>query len=498
MSRSRYEAQIRSVLDEQPEDEAIDFDGAAFTWGEASAVAIAVEGALDELGLTETEKVALMARNLPPHFAALWGVFVSGRCASMVHAFQPTEALASDLVENRWPVVIGERRDWTAEVVAAADAAGSVGYALTGNAREPLARVTCAARPGTRTDRRPEGATAVQLLSSGTTGKPKRISLAGESVDDMIGRTIELFEMAGPAESTTLIMPWPLASLGGTNGALPAVVLGQRLAIQEKFEARGMLEQIRRYRPAYLGIPPSALGMLLKLEPSREDLSSVKMISSGSAPLDPNVHRALEEEYGIPVVVVYGATEFCGVISGWTPADMQLLAAKRGSAGRALPGMQIRIVSRETGDPLGAGQTGLIEACVPRIGPDWIRANDIARLDDDGFLFLEGRADDAILRGGFKILPEEVAEALRTHPKVGDAALIGIPDERVGMVPAAVVEGCPGSTGSTAPTARELEEFLRAKLPAYKIPARIAIVDEIPRTQSMKPSREGLRALFDG
>jgi long-chain acyl-CoA synthetase len=192
--------------------------------------------------------------------------------------------------------------------------------------------------------------------------------------------------------------------------------------------------------------------------------------------------------------VTYGATEFCGVVSGWTTPDMgKFLASKKGSSGRALPGIQIRIVSAETGQPLPAGQSGFVEALVPRIGPDWVRTNDLAHMDEDGFLYLEGRADDAILRGGFKVIPEEVAEVLRGHPKVGDAALIGIPDERAGMVPAAAIEK---RLGAPAPTAQELEEFLRSKLPAYKIPVRFVIVDELPRTESMKPRREGLRALF--
>ncbi|TAL03588.1 MAG: long-chain fatty acid--CoA ligase, partial [Rhodospirillaceae bacterium] len=201
----------------------------------------------------------------------------------------------------------------------------------------------------------------------------------------------------------------------------------------------------------------------------------------------------LEEDYGIPVAEFYGATEFAGIITGWTSADLKLLTAKRGSVGRALPGIQIRVVSSETGAPLPVGQTGLVEALVPRIGPEWARTNDLARLDEAGFLYLEGRADDAILRGGFKVIPEEVAAVLRTHPKVGDAALIGIPDERVGMVPAAAIEK---RAGGSAPTSQELEEFLRSRLPAYKIPVRFAVVDEIPRTESMKPRREGMRALF--
>jgi acyl-CoA synthetase (AMP-forming)/AMP-acid ligase II len=493
MSTSRYAGRIRAALEARPTEMAIDFDGAPFTWGEARAVASAVERALEAAGVARGEKVGLMGRNRPAHFAALWGLFVANRCASMVHAFQPPAALAADLAANRWPVVVGERRDWTDEVVAAAAAAGTVAFAFADDAARPLERVTRAATPGPDADRRADDETVLQLLSSGTTGKPKRISLSRTSVDDMIARTIEQFEMAGPTAGATQVMPWPLASLGGSNAALPAAALGQPMAIQEKFDAPRMLEMIRRYRPPFLSIPPAALSMLLQLNPSREDLACVKMFTSGSAPLDLNVHRRLEEDYGVPVAVAYGATEFAGIISNWLPRDMALLGKKRGAAGRALPGMQIRVVSQQTGEPLPPGESGLIEALVPRVGPDWVRTNDLAHMDEDGFLYLEGRADDAILRGGFKVIPEEVSEALRTHPKVGDAAVIGIADERLGMAPAAVVQK---RAGAPAPTGEELEAFLRSKLPPYKIPTRFAIVDEIPRTESMKPRREGLRALF--
>jgi acyl-coenzyme A synthetase/AMP-(fatty) acid ligase len=235
------------------------------------------------------------------------------------------------------------------------------------------------------------------------------------------------------------------------------------------------------------------MAMLLQLKPAREDLASVELYFNGAAPLDPHVRTMLEEDYGLPVANAYGATEFAGIISSWVPEDFALLKVKRGSCGRALPGMKLRIVSQVDDKVLAAGEVGLVEALVPRVSEEWVRTNDLAYMDEDGFLFLQGRADDAIIRGGFKVLPEEVAEVLRTHPKVGDAALIGIPDERLGMVPAAAVEK---RVDGDAPTAHELDAFLRDRLASYKLPVRYAIVSEIPRTASMKPRREGLRALF--
>jgi long-chain acyl-CoA synthetase len=491
--RSKYDAQIRKVLGSRPDEPAIDFDGTEFTWREAQGVAASIEQLLDYAGVPEFGRIGLMARNRPLHFATLWGLFVSGRCTSMVHAFQPAESLALDVAENRWPIVIGEQRDWTPHVISTADAVGTVGYAFTEDPFSPFVRVTQQELPEPEIVAPQADDPIIQLLSSGTTGKPKRISLSLRSIDDLIDRTRFQFASGGAAEHAPQLMPWPLSSLGGTNAALPAVSLGQLLVIQEKFEATRFLEQLRKYRPSFLSMPPAAMAMLLQLHPTQDDLSSVKLYFNGAAPLDPNVRMILEEDYGLPVANAYGATEFAGIISSWVPEDLALLKAKRGSCGRALPGMEMRIVSQESGEVLPPGEVGLIEALVPRVAEDWVRTNDLGFMDEDGFLFLEGRADDAIIRGGFKVIPEEVAELLRTHPKVGDAALIGIADERLGMVPAAAVESC---LDGDPPTPEELDAFLRLRLPAYKIPVRYAIVPEIPRTPSMKPRREGLRALF--
>lgn len=472
---------------------AVDHDGMAYSSEQFAAVAGAVEELLDVMVAPDGTPIGLIGRNLPTHFAAMVGIFIANRCTSMVYAFQSASALAADINANRWPVMFGARRDWTGEVIAAANQAGTVGFAFSESGNAVFERVTDRDAPDPAiVDQKPADI-AIQLLISGTTGKPKRISLARAAVDEMIERTIFQFELSGPAGGQTQIIPWPIVSLGGVNALLPAMVLGQPIAIQERFDAQGMLEMIRKYRPPFLSLPPAGLARIIQLDPPREDLASIKLYFSGTAPLDANVRQRMMDEYGIPVAEAYGATEFAGIISSWVPEDLHLTREKAGSVGRALPGIEIRVVSPETGEPLAQGETGLIEALVPRIGPDWVRTNDVARLDEDGFVFLEGRADDAIMRGGFKIVPEEVAEILRLHPLVGDAALIGLADQRSEQVPAAVVE--PRDPASL-PSDEELLAFLSERLPTYKLPVRFAIVPEIPRTATLKPRREGLRALF--
>ncbi|MFI4982100.1 MAG: AMP-binding protein, partial [Nevskiales bacterium] len=373
MARSSYEAQIREVLASQADAPAIDFDGELVSWRDVRAIIAALEGLIDQAGVPEFARIGLIARNRPAHYAALWGAFVSGRCASMIHAFQPVAALAQDLAANRFPIVLGERRDWTEQTIAAADAAGSVGYAYGQECEPPFVRVTVRGTPASDLLAPPDSDTVVELLSSGTTGKPKRIPLSRTAIDELIERTCFQFGSGGAGQNAPQLLAWPLTSLGGTNGALPAVALGQLLAIQEKFEPHGFLEQLRRYRPTFLSIPPAAMAMLLQLKPLREDLSSIQLYFNGAAPLDPNVRTMMEEEYGMPVANAYGATEFAGIISSWVPEDFALLKEKRGSCGRALPGIQQRIVAQETGEVLGPMQVGLVEALVPRVSDDWVR-----------------------------------------------------------------------------------------------------------------------------
>jgi len=158
-----------------------------------------------------------------------------------------------------------------------------------------------------------------------------------------------------------------------------------------------------------------------------------------------------------------------------------------------MTGVELRIVDPETFQKVPAGQEGLMEVYCPAVRPDWVRTTDLAFIDEDGFLFHRGRYDGAIVRGGFKILPERVAEVLRTHPSVGDAVVVGKEDARLGMVPVAAVELRPGAPVVDAAT---LEQHARAHLAPTHVPAEIKILDALPRTPSMKVNLAAVKTLF--
>ena len=141
------------------------------------------------------------------------------------------------------------------------------------------------------------------------------------------------------------------------------------------------------------------------------------------------------------------------------------------------------------------GETGLLELRGGNIGADaeWTRTNDLASLDPDNFLWIRGRHDGAIIRGGFKVFPDDIVKALEAHPAVREAAATGLTDDRLGQVPVAAYVL---KSGFAAPTDAELSAFLKGKLTPYQVPVRLMCLEEFPRTPSMKVSQPDLRELF--
>jgi long-chain acyl-CoA synthetase len=243
-----------------------------------------------------------------------------------------------------------------------------------------------------------------------------------------------------------------------------------------------------------VSLVPAALRMVLHSDLTREDLASIRAVTSGTAPLSAEDADAFTAKFGIPVLTSYAATEFGGGVAGWTLSDYrEYWHDKRGSVGRASLGAQLRVVD-DDGTPLGPDQIGLLEVKPGQLGPsaDWMRTTDMARIDGDGFLWILGRADQAIIRGGFKVMPDDVRAALEGHPAVRGAAVVGTPDDRLGETPVAMVE----LRDAESVDAAALVEFLRARLARYEIPIDIAIVDQIPKTPSGKADLGAVREFF--
>ncbi len=341
-----------------------------------------------------------------------------------------------------------------------------------------------------RNDARPD--VAVRMLTSGTTGPPKRIDLTYDMLaHSVMGPAPEGSPAPTEVRGGVAIVNAPLVHIGGVFRVLQCLAEARPFVLLDRFDLDRWADAVRRHRPRAVSLVPAALRMVLHSDLRREDLESIRAVTSGTAPLSADDADAFADKFGIPVLTSYAATEFGGGVAGWSLADHQKhWQAKRGSVGRANPGAHLRVVD-DDGNPLGADQPGLLEVKPGQLGPsaDWMRTTDLARIDEDGFLWILGRADQAIIRGGFKVMPDDVRAALESHPAVAGAAVVGRPDERLGETPVAVVE----LRDSASADAGELMDYLRNRLARYEIPTEIAIVDAIPRTPSGKPDLSAIR-----
>ncbi|PRC45835.1 AMP-dependent synthetase, partial [Mycobacterium sp. ITM-2017-0098] len=284
---------------------------------------------------------------------------------------------------------------------------------------------------------------AVWMLTSGTTGPPKRVDLTYDMLArSVIGRDPE--KAAGPTELRrgVAIVNSPLVHVGGVFRVLLCLAEARPFVLLAKFDLVQWADAVREHRPRAVSLVPAALRMVLHSDLTREDLAGVRAVTSGTAPLSADDADAFTEKFGIPVLTSYAATEFGGGVAGWTLADHQKYwQDKRGSVGRANPGAQLRVVD-QNGVPQEPGQQGLLEVIPAQLGgsSQWMQTTDLARIDADGFLWILGRADQAIIRGGFKVMPDDVKTALESHPAVAGAAVVGRPDPRLGETPVALVE----------------------------------------------------------
>jgi acyl-coenzyme A synthetase/AMP-(fatty) acid ligase len=336
-----------------------------------------------------------------------------------------------------------------------------------------------------------DGSAGLRVLTSGTTGPPKRHDIPASVLEHAV------FSVSGGTASPDdppELMYWPLGGIGGVCQLVTGAYIGKRIALLEKFSVAEWVRVVKTYGIRRSGLQPAAVRMLLEADLPPADLASLDYVVSASGPLDAETRDAFEARYGLPVLLAYGATEFAGSVCTWTPElYREFGSAKRASSGRVLPDTQVRIMDPDTGVQVATGDQGLLEARIATVSPDWIRTNDLASIDADGFITLHGRADGAINRGGFKVLPEVVRRVLVSHPDVRDAAVVGLPDPRLGEVPFAAVEPI---LGHPPPAVAELVELVRDQLPKHCVPVDVVVVDELPRTQSLKVSLRDVAALY--
>ncbi|HME16553.1 MAG TPA: AMP-binding protein [Mycobacterium sp.] len=476
---------IADVLALQPDAAALEYDGQWVSWGGLGEMADRI-GCLVGGGNRQPQ-IGILLRNRPAQVATLLGVLRCGATVAVINPARGDERTKADVDRLRLPLIIGEPDD----LAMLGKPSATTVVSISDLAAEP--KVVVADEDRTDHDVRP--GVAVRMLTSGTTGPPKRVDLTY----DMLAHSVLGPAGERPPAPTELrrgvaIVNSPLVHIGGVFRILQCVAEARPFVLLERFELDRWAEAVRTHRPRAVSLVPAALRMVLHSGLRREDLASIRAVTSGTAPLSAEDADAFTEKYGIPVLTSYAATEFGGGVASWTLPDHQKYwRVKRGSVGRANPGAQLRVVDND-GAPLGPDEVGLLEVKPGQLGASatWMRTTDLARIDADGFLWIIGRADQAIIRGGFKVMPDDVRAALESHSAVAGAAVVGRRDDRLGETPVAMVElREPASADAGA-----LADFLRTRLARYEIPTDIAIVAELPRTPSGKPDLSAVRRFF--
>jgi acyl-CoA synthetase (AMP-forming)/AMP-acid ligase II len=484
---------IRRTLARDPALPCLEFEGRWISIGAIAALGDKLERLLTDHGIAKDMAVAIIARNRPACFAAMAGLFAHARAVSLIYPLQAPAAFARDIRALKVAAVVAVSEDWTDITVAAARETGTLAIDVSADLDVRVAVPLAGGRvdPARTYHRLPEP--GIEMLSSGTTGPPKRIFHHMGA----LARSVASISDAGasPLDAPPDTLFWPLGHSGGVNQLIAGMVRGKRVAMLEKFTVAGFVDLAKRHRIPGAAMTPTMLRMFAEADIAKEDVASVKAIYGGSAAVDMKVVDQVEARYGIAVLWALGASEFCGSVCSWTlDLKKQFGAAKRGSSGRVMPGVELRVVDIETGAVVPPGKEGLLEARIPEVRPDWIHTTDLVLIDEDGFLFHLGRRDGAIIRGGFKILPEKINEALRLHPAVDDAAVIPMPHDRLGQVPVAAVKI---RAGFAAPSDRDLDEHARQHLTLPEVPVQFIIVDEMPYTSALKADLGAIRRIAE-
>lgn len=349
---------------------------------------------------------------------------------------------------------------------------------------------------------------ALQLYTSGTTGKPKGVMLSHANI--LQGRreaALEPMEWNTWAEGDVNLVALPLGHIGGVGWGIVGFLNGAKSIIEREFIPPRVLELMGAHGVSKIFLVPTAVQILL-MQPNvrRTDFSKLRCVLYGAAPIALDLLREATAVFGAPFCQQYGMTETCGTIVYLPPEDHTPDGNQRmRGAGKPMPGVEIRIVGPDR-TPLPANETGEIEtrSVANMVGywnqaettaetvdeQGWLRTGDAGYLDEDGYLYIQDRIKDMICSGAENVYPAEVESAIYGHPAIQEVAVIGVPDDKWGEAVKAIVVLKPGEQASP----EDIIAFTRTRIAAFKAPKSVDFAEGmLPRGPSGKILRRALR-----
>ncbi|MFF4272808.1 class I adenylate-forming enzyme family protein [Streptomyces sp. NPDC001536] len=453
---------------------ALVFEDREYTLAELEGLADGLAGELERRGVRWGERVALMSSNRPEFVVAVRAVWRLG--AAVV------------LLSPAW------KRGEVEHALEITGATHAVGDHPVLAELMPMRHLDEPIPPGSGPFAQPpEQADAVLVFSSGTTGMPKAVRHTHASLAAAVRHWRDAL---GLTSRDRIQISTPPSHILGLLNIVTALEAGARLRLHRRFDLDRLLQHIELDRiTVEMAVAPIALAIASHPKLESYDLSSLRYIMWGATPVTPSVAETVTRRTGVGWVPAYGASEL--PVIACNPLD----GARLDTPGRPVPGVSARVVSLETGTPVGPGETGEIEvrsdslmagylpadATAEALHDGWYRTGDVGSLDADGWLHLTDRSKEMIKVRAFQVAPAEVEAVLHGHPAVADCAVFGVPDPADGEAIVAAVR-------TTRPvTAAELIELVGARLASYKRPSHVEFVPEIPRLPSGKVLRRVLK-----
>ena len=455
-----------------------------------------VAAGLAARGFARGDVLALYSPNLPEYALAAYGAMAAGGVVTGANPLLTTEELAGQLAdaEARLLVTVPPFLD---RALAAADKAGVQEVLVFGEAEgaAPFRELVAHDHPPARVAVDPDDLAALPY-SSGTTGLPKGVELTHAN---LVTNVRQSQAALGFREDDVVVAVAPFFHAMGFNIVLPcSLAAGATAVTLPRFDLEGFLQAIQEHRATLtIVVPPVALALAGHPLVESYDLSSLRLLGVGAAPLGASVEQRCAERLGCVTGQGLGMTEAAALIAVG-PLD----APRRGSVGRLVPNTEARIVDPESGADLGPGRTGELwvrgpqvmrgyrdrpEATAQTVDADgWLHTGDLCYLDEDGYLYVVDRLKELIKYKGYQVAPAELEHLLLTHPAVADAAVVPRPDPEAGEVPVAHV----ALRGPA--TAEELLAYVAERVAPYKRVRAVRLTDSVPRSPAGKLLRRVL------
>lgn len=481
-------------------------DGTGWTFRQIERLVAELAGRLRDHGVERGDVVALYQWNEPSWFTSVLAVWRLGGVAALCGAVSPSAEAVNRLTLVRPKVVIScDAPDLSdAWPVIQVDRAGAL-LDADGRSSEPFLE-------GPTLDAEDP---ACIFFTSGTTGQPKavikrhgKLTAGPRATASAYSSTGDFRPRVAPADKAPTASFNPFGQVASFGRLIFRLHVGRSLILVRKFTVDTVKQLTSKYAFDTLQLTPAMVHMLAFTEENL-DLSSLRYVNSGTAPLPTATRVRFEDRYGVPVLQAYGSTEG-GVTALETLEDV--LAGRRGpgSVGRITATSKWRIVD-PTGADVKTGEVGEIvgqpsertvltangQESLPLDEAGWYHTGDLGRVDEHGILYITGRIKEMLIVGGFNVYPVEVEEALRTFPGVRDAVVVGLADDRLGEVPVAGLLWDAEHGPATTVELTALSAHLREQLAAYKVPRRWFNVEEVPLTPLGKVDRAAARTLAE-